>query len=239
MEKHQTKFDNKDNLNIFLDEKKLEYENSQNAIEFIKNYYETFCDNMGLYNYGCHYCPEESCSANKKIFSIFHQLIDFRNNSILNIEICNLIDILITDYVHKCPSVAEYYFDNFIVDDNINDDNFIVLCKISDTIKDQLIRGSKFGFNNFFIQSVDFVITRDISNIVYYDINKINKIKLMIKHIKYKIPEDIINYIIEYFKAKKIQRWFKNIRYKPSIYPAGERMALRQLEKEGLDDIFN
>ena len=191
------------------------YRSSLHIFNFIlDNHFSLFNEHCRCYTSSSIECYCGDCEYNKHFFDSFEFIIQhFRRARFKKDKVTENENRLVNRYIEKFPEIIKLYSCNIEHDFERVDiiDKFKRYCDL-------------FSFSAGF---------KTLENMKKDCETNMEGSKIYVKEFLEYIP-DAVNMLYRHHNARKIQRWFKNIRYQPAIYPAAMRIELKKLERDGI-----
>ena len=180
--------------------------------------YEVLLKNFHIYHNGCWDCIDINCYWNKTIYTAFSRLIFLRREQ-FHEEFFEDVDRIIDAFVEKNNDLVYLYAKS-----TYTKEETIKLCEYYKKYYDTISPSAG--------KVIDTSILAKCSE-------DFSKCRLIHRQLGEYTPLCVIKIIDEWWAATKIQRWASNIIYQPAVYPAANRIVMRELIKDGLGDIFD
>lgn len=179
--------------------------------------FECTLKNFHIFRNGRSCKRDPECPRNEFIYACFRQLVFLRREQAKK-EFFEDMDILIESYIEKNTTLLCTYVSSINTEEEI-----FKACKYYKKYRKEFSLETIVIMTNFLIDNFNEDFPKCIR--IYSQLGE-------------NTPLCIVRYIDKWWAATKIKRWFKDIRYKPSVYPAAERIVWRSIVNDGIDHIF-
>lgn len=195
------------------------YRSSLRIFEFVLGHFHLFDDRCRSYTSSSSIvCNCGGCEYNREFFDSFEFIVqNFRRKISKKRAVVEKENRLINRYIEKFPEIIKLYSCNIEYQFERLDiiDKFKRYCYL-------------FSFSAGY---------EALKNMKKDCETNMEGSKIYVEEFLEYIP-DAVDMLYRHHNARKIQRWFRKIRYQPAIYPAAEKIVMKNLESDGLGNIF-